>query len=148
MNSLSRILLIALAAVVVLLGMAVAVVGVRDGTTARKTQWMETARSADPILAGIARFRTERQALPGSAQDFAGYLPESVVADGIGHLVKLDVGAPPAWLYFIDPDTGGFVLTRKLDQDAKLVYRDDGGRGEWLYDAGDGGDPVGVDSVR
>lgn len=140
-----RTLFVGLAIVVVIAVAALAWRGVSQEQQADLAKLRETAATAAPILRAVDRARTERGAVPRTAGDLAGLLPEGVVADDLGPVIRFDVGAPPGWLFAVSPDGQGFEMSRKIDQDARLIYSDENGQGAWQYDPGDGSDPTPVE---
>lgn len=138
--SFSRAIVVAVFGIILAFGAFAAWRGVMADRQADQVRLRETMTTAAPILAVLARARAERGGLPRSAGDVTGLLPDGVVADDVGPVIRFDVGAPPGWLYALSPDGEGFQMSRKLDQDARLVYLDEKGRGSWAYDPGDGGD--------
>ena len=142
--SLRRIAVMALIVCVLLAGAALVLLGHGD-RSADQARWREAAAAAAPIVALVESYRRERGALPRDAGDLAGRVPDGLVAEDIGALIRFDTGTPPAWLYSLDADGTGFELSRKLGTDTKLVYSEEAGRGRWTYDPGDGNDPVPVE---
>jgi hypothetical protein len=139
-TSLRRSVVLGLVAVALLVGAAVAMLGVGRDDQAELERYRAAAAEAAPILAVLARYRSEHGRPPQVAEDLAGLLPEGIVADDLGDVVRLDTGAPPAWLYWPRPDGAGFEMSRKLGAEPKLVYADDNGSAQWIYDPGDGSD--------
>ena len=147
--SLRRLFVAAAAVVALLLAVAVAATAVVDVLGLRvvepdRAALTELARSGRPIIAALDRYRQDHGAPPQTAADLAGVMPEGVAADDVGAFIRFDVGSPPGWLYSPAIEGNGYELTRMAGEDPKLIWSDQDGKGHWLYDAGDGGDPVPV----
>jgi hypothetical protein len=147
--SIRRLLVAAVAVLALLVAVAVAATAVVDVLGLRvaepdRAALTELARSGRPIIAALERYRQEHGAPPQAAADLAGLMPEGVAADDVGAFIRFDVGSPPGWLYSPAIEGNGYELTRMAGEDPKLIWSDQDGKGHWLYDAGDGADPVPV----
>lgn len=90
------------------------------------------ARSAEPIIAAIERFRAANRHFPGIAEAAALGI-ERIKGHNLGNFAALG-----DWLYSPESDGSGYSLSRKLGWDARLVYRREGTAKRWVYDPGDG----------
>lgn len=143
--SLRRVVLLGLIATALTIGAVLAMRGVAEDRAAEQARLRETAAGAAPIIALIGGYRAEKGALPYTAADLAGRVPEGVVVDDIGALIRFDVGQPPAWLYAVGPGGTGYELSRRTGTSPRLVYVEENGQGQWMVDPGDGADLVPLD---
>jgi hypothetical protein len=90
------------------------------------------AATGTPLIAALKRYHEEHAAFPDHAADFASYLPNPPEQLGTQSPYILD------WRYYRLKKSGGYVLTRKLGWDAKLLYYYDGPGTRWVFDPGDG----------
>ncbi|MEJ1160719.1 hypothetical protein [Prosthecomicrobium sp. N25] len=143
--SLRRSILYGFFFIVLAIGAAVAYRGVSAQTEADRARLSGMAGEAAPIIAVLDRVRKERGALPHGAEDLAGLLPEGVLAEEIGYILRFDTGTAPGWLFVAAPGGHGYELSRRLGEEARLLYQDEDGKGRWLWDPGDGTGPAPVD---
>jgi hypothetical protein len=90
------------------------------------------ARSAEPIIAAIERFRAANRHFPSIAEAAALDI-ERVKGRNLGNFAALG-----DWLYYPEIDGSGYRLSRKLGWDARLLYQREGTAKRWAYDPGDG----------
>ena len=90
------------------------------------------ARSAQPIIVAIERFRAANQHFPSTAEA-AGLEIERIKGQVAGTFAALG-----DWLYYPERDGSGYTLSRKLGWDPRLIYQREGTGQRWIYDPGDG----------
>lgn len=92
------------------------------------------ARSAQPLIAAIERFRAANRHFPSVAEAAALEI-ERVKGRDLGTFAALG-----EWLYYPERDGSGYTLSRKLGLDPRLLYQREGTAHRWVYDPGEGSD--------
>lgn len=90
------------------------------------------ARSAQPIITAIERFRAANRHFP-SVDEAAALEIERIKGRKTGTFAALG-----EWLYYPESDGSGYTLARKLGWDPRLLYQREGTAQRWVYDPGDG----------
>jgi hypothetical protein len=145
--SLRRSLVLGILLLAVAIGGAFAYRGVVADTAADLDRLRAASTTALPIIQALERHRKERGGLPREAADIAGMVPDGIIAEDIGHLLHFDTGQAPGWVFEAGPDRTTYELSHRLEPDTRIFYRDAGGQGQWLWDRGDGVEPVPADAA-
>jgi hypothetical protein len=105
------------------------------------TRLLELAADIGLTITAIDRFHKDTGAYPAKADQFAGRLPQGVIADTAGDTLSIDTGHGTVWSYLRTEDGQGYELTRHLPDGGSLSATCDHGKLTWLYAETDDDDP-------